>query len=105
MKDMKELMKMLSDKEESSEMSDNDIEAKMDVLKELLKLASGHAGQDIVGKLKKVTVAAPDDKGLKEGLKKAGEMMGAEDEVEESINPADNMKSEYDEDEEEDDSY
>lgn len=100
MKDMKELLKKLSSKDEGGEMSENDIQAKMDVLKELLGMASKEAGSDIVGRLKKVTVAAPDDKGIKQGLKKASQMIDSEDEVKEAMNPTDNMKSEYASDDE-----
>lgn len=54
-------------------------EAKMSVLKEISDLASGAMADDVKG-LKKVTVAAPDQAGLEEGLEKAQEMVGSEDE-------------------------
>lgn len=101
MKDMSEMMKMLSMKDEGKEMSEQDIQAKMDVLKELLQFASKHAGDDIVGKLKQVTVAAPSEEGLEEGLDKAKEM------VEEMPSEEDSMseKSEDDMEEDEEEMY
>ena len=108
MKDMKQMMEMLSKKDESKEMSQEDIQAKMDVLQELLEFASKHAGDDIVGKLKKVTVAAPSEQGLKEGLVKAQDMV--EDMPEEDeMSPMDMMmaskEDEESEEEEEDETY
>ncbi len=108
MKDMKQMMEMLSKKDESKEMSQEDIQAKMDVLQELLEFASKHAGDDIVGKLKKVTVAAPSEQGLKEGLVKAKDMV--EDMPEEDeMSPMDMMmadkEDEESEEEEEDETY
>lgn len=60
-------------------------EKKMEVIQELMDAM----GEDMSGKikgLKKVTVAAPDSKGLKEGLKKAEEVVEEmpEEESEES---------------------
>lgn len=71
MKDMKELMRSMSQKKESSDLSEKESQAKMDVLKELLAMASKHAGDSVIDGLKKVTVAAPSAHGLVEGLDQA----------------------------------
>jgi hypothetical protein len=76
MKDMKSLMEMLKAEEGSgSEMTKDRIEAKMQVLKELLDMAEDREADQVVGGLKKVTVAAPDDASLKQGLEKAEEIV------------------------------
>lgn len=100
----KELMKYLSDEKDNGEMSEQDIMAKMDVLKELLEMASMAAGDDLKKNMQKVTVAAPDKEGLMKGMEKAEEllenedMMGMESEDEEEM--SDEMMDEEDEDEE-----
>lgn len=73
MKDMKELMRSMSQKKESS-LSDNETKAKMDVLKELLAMASKSAGDEVIDGLRKVTVASPTTEGLEAGLDKAKHM-------------------------------
>ncbi len=77
-KDM--MMKMMGKKKEEEGNGDMKKEAKLSVLKELRKMASDMMGDDVKGgMMKKVTVAAPSSEGLKEGLNKAEEMMGAEE--------------------------
>jgi rRNA maturation endonuclease Nob1 len=49
--------------------------AKLGVLKEIKDMASKKMGEDVAG-LKKVTVAAPDEKSLEEGLDKAKDLVG-----------------------------
>jgi hypothetical protein len=64
-----------------------DSKAKMSILKELRKMAMDDMGEGLKSGLKKVTVAAPDEKGLKEGLEKAEDivedmpMMGKPDQM------------------------
>lgn len=98
-KDKKDLLKMLMQDEESeSMMDDTGRSAKMDVLKELIGMASGSAGRSIaddLGEMQKVTVAAPDKEGLEEGLKKAEEILGMQPEMEEM----DQMDEESDDEE------
>jgi len=53
-------------------------DAKMNMLKDLRKMAGNMMGEDIKGKMdgmKKVTVAAPDEESLKAGLEKAKEVV------------------------------
>lgn len=83
-------------------MSPNEIKAKMSVLEELMNMASGAEGDDLEGHFKglqKVTIAAPDKKGLAEGLDKAEDMMSSPDdeEMHESLN--EDMKDMNSEDE------
>lgn len=80
-------------------------EAKLQVLKELKKLMSDEMAKDLKGlrgeeelgtdSIKKVTVAAPDEEGLKKGLSKANELVGELGEKE------DEEEEEYEEKEEE----
>ena len=58
----KDLSKYL-EREEKGEMSEDDIRAKMDVLQELLEMASGAAGDSIKDGLQKMTISAPDKEG------------------------------------------
>jgi len=82
---MKDLMKMLMNKDEQPEMSDRDIMAKMEVLKELMEMAEQEAGKGVHEGLKKVTVASPSSEGLEEGLEKAQEMLPEMEEKEEMM--------------------
>lgn len=53
-------------------------DAKMNMLKDLRKMAGNMMGEDLKGKMdgmKKVTVAAPDEESLKAGLDKAKEVV------------------------------
>jgi hypothetical protein len=82
---MKELM-FKKKKEEC--MDPLDKEAKMAAVSEMKKMAED-AMSEKLGSLKKVTVAAPDEEGLKKGLEKAEEIVeaspeGMESEAEES---------------------
>lgn len=61
-------------------MSDMAKKSKLSVLKDLHKQASDAMKGDLEG-MKKVTVAADSKSGLKEGLEKAEEMLGDDDEV------------------------
>lgn len=67
---------MMGKKEDDSDMKGV---AKLKVLKHLKDMASQMMGDDLKGGMdgmKKVTVAAPDEAGLKEGLDKAKEVVG-----------------------------
>lgn len=83
-------MKMLQKKKGKSEMPEKQAKAKMDVLNELMDMMSKNIEGKVGAGLKKVTVAAPDDKGLEEGLEMAEELVSSEPESEES----DEMESE-----------
>ncbi len=97
--DMKNLMQMLMNKEdEQPEMSDSDIMAKMEVLKELIQMAEEAAGKGVGEGLKKVTVASPSSEGLEQGLEKAQELIPNEGEE-----PMDEMSEEIMDDESDDD--
>ena len=76
MKDMKKMMAMMDEKR-PSKMSQNDIQAKKDILKELLGMADeamkGKLGKGMEGM--KVSVIAKDPKSMKEGLEKAEELV------------------------------
>lgn len=60
--------------DEGKELNPIDKDAKMGVLKDLHKMASDSMADKLHG-LKKVTVAAPDEEGLKHGLDKAQEIV------------------------------
>lgn len=77
---MKELMELMKKKKEKSgKMSDSYKSAKMSMLDALKSEMSGMMADDMKG-LKKVTVAAKDEQGLKEGLEKAEDMIEGEQE-------------------------
>lgn len=57
-------------------MNDMDKKARMSVLQDMRKSAMDRMGDGMQGHLKKVTVAAPDTEMLKEGLKKAEDVVG-----------------------------
>lgn len=65
---------LLKKKQSKGEMDPKHKEAKMGVLKEIRDMAAGDMGDEIKG-MKKVTVAAPDRKGLEEGLDRAEDMV------------------------------
>lgn len=81
-----------------------DVQAKVDVLKELLEVAKDEMRgrnkrgmEDMMGqKMQKVAVMAPDEEGLKEGLEKAEEIVESkmEGEDEEGYEEEDGMESE-----------
>lgn len=78
---MKErMLKMLEDKFKKSDMSPEEKDAKKSVLGDLVKEMNGMVANSIKG-LKKVTVAAKDNEGLKEGLEKAEDMVEKKDDV------------------------
>jgi hypothetical protein len=74
MKGLKELMEMKGRMKQDPMAK----KAKLGVLGDIGKMATGMMGNDLHG-LKKVTVAAPDKTGLEMGLSKAKDMMGKED--------------------------
>lgn len=79
MKNMKDMMeKMMMSPEKKGQMDKNQIQAKMEVLKELLDLAHGEMGKKVksgMDEMKKVSVIAPDDESLAEGLELAGDIV------------------------------
>lgn len=113
---MKDLSKMLAgDLGESkpSKLSPQEIQAKMEVIKELMSEmveamgGSVKSGLGDLGALKKVTVAAPDEESLEQGLEVAQELMPKVDEMEapEKEAEVDVAKVETEDDEEDDDLY
>lgn len=65
---------MLTQKKDKSEMSKEEIQAKMDVLQELMDMCKDKMGQSVksgMDEMNKVTVAAPDKESLALGLDKA----------------------------------
>lgn len=99
---MSELERMLSNKSKSGEeMSEEQLQVKMEMLKELMDHAKKGMGDRVLGGLeglKKVTVASPSQEGLEEGLEKAQELLQSkesplmeeesEEEMEESSDPS-----------------
>ena len=74
---MKDLEKLLMGKKDSSKMSDNAAQAKMDVLQELMDMCREQMGnkvKDGMHEMQKVTVAAPDKEALALGLDKAKQL-------------------------------
>lgn len=69
----KKMLARLKDKDKS-EMSDNEVNAKVSAVTAMRDMAAKMMG-DKLGDLKKVTVAAPDKAGLAEGLDKAKELV------------------------------
>jgi hypothetical protein len=84
---MKDMMEMLKKKKKSEPLEPNYKKAKMGVLKDISDMASSDMGEGIKG-LKKVTVASPDEEGLKKGLDLAGDI------VDEDANKSDKMDGE-----------
>ncbi len=79
---MKNLEQMLTQKKDKSEMSKEEIQAKMEVLQELMDMCKDKMGETVksgMDEMQKVTVAAPDSESLALGLDKAKEI--AEDPV------------------------
>ena len=81
---LKEIMKK---KKPDMNMDPNKKKAKMDILKEISGMAADDMGEGMKS-YKKVTVAAPDSSGLKEGLKKAEDMVGNKSSSDESESPS-----------------
>jgi hypothetical protein len=75
---MEALLKALVKKKADKDMDPTYKDAKMGILKQISDLAAGHMGNDIKG-LKQVTVAAPDDEGVKAGLDVAKDVVGSPD--------------------------
>lgn len=71
-------LKMLSGKKKKRELSDEERNAKLNVMKDMRDMAAGAMG-DKIKKLKKVTVASDSEEGIKEGLDKAKEIVGNAD--------------------------
>lgn len=86
---MEELMKMLAKKKNSEgKMSDEEIQAKMDVIKELLEMADGEMGHRVksgMDSMNKITVAAPDAESLEAGLEKAQDLIEKSEDEESEV--------------------
>lgn len=87
MKDKMQKMMDMMESKKPSKMSEQDIQAKKDVLKELLQMADeALRGKSSKGldelKGMKVSVMAKDPKSLKEGLEKAEELVEGQEEME-----------------------
>lgn len=83
---MDEMMKQLMAKKGAQKMSTEDQQAKLDVIKELLEMATQAMGGKIKGgmdEMQKVSVMAPDKKSLLEGLGMAQDIAGGDPETEE----------------------
>lgn len=80
--DNKMFKKMMDKKKEKPMLSDMEKNAKMSVMEDLKSQANSALGDKLKG-LKQVTVAAPDQEGLAEGLDKAEELVGGEEGQEE----------------------
>ena len=72
-KNLQKLMEALEEKKEMK-MDENGSKAKMDVLKEIHKMASDKAKDGIAKGMQEVKVAAPSKEGLVEGLEMAKEL-------------------------------
>jgi hypothetical protein len=80
---MDELKKMMAGKKSDGKMSEDEKQAKMDVIKELLDMAQHAMGHGVKGgmdEMHKVSVMAPDEEGLEEGLGMAKKVVGHEEE-------------------------
>jgi hypothetical protein len=111
---MKNLEQMLMQKKDKTEMSKEEIQAKMEVLQELMDMCKDKIGNSVksgMDEMQKVTVAAPDTESLKLGLEKAEELTEnpralSEEMEEKSETPAEESKEHtnpFDDSEEEDD--
>lgn len=74
---------MMKKRKEGKVLSDSEKQAKGSVLDNLMSEMDSHDGEKLKG-VKKVTVAAPSKEGLKEGLKKASDIVEETPELEES---------------------
>jgi negative regulator of genetic competence, sporulation and motility len=86
MKDVKKMLGM--GKMEGKGMDKEHLLALRDVLDELIKMSTDEAGKSVksgLDGLQKVTVAAPSQEGLAEGLEKAQELMGTEKESDDEV--------------------
>lgn len=103
---MKNLEQMLMQKKDKSEMSKEEIQAKMEVLQELMDMCKDKMGSSVksgMDEMQKVTVAAPDTESLAAGLEKAKELTShpmeeasetPKEEMEEHTNPFDDSEEE-----------
>ncbi len=97
---MIDALKQMMAKKKSPEgkMSEDEITAKMDVIKELLDMAQKAMGDGVKGEmdsLKKVSVMAPDDESLSEGLDLAKDLTAGDAPAEGSEDmPSDEMPTE-----------
>lgn len=92
---MKDLEKLLMKKKDNGKLSEDEAQAKMDVLMELLEMAQGAMGSKVkngMDGLKKVSVMAPDKEGLEEGLEKAQDLM-EKPEIEEMVDSEEKSES------------
>lgn len=83
---MKDMMKLM-DKKGGQEMSEQEVQAKMDVVQELLQMAQEAMGSRVkhdMDEMQKVSVAAPDKESLLEGLEMAQDVAEESPEMEES---------------------
>lgn len=93
---MKDLEKLLMKKKETGKMSEEEAQAKMDVLSELLEMAQSAMGSKVkngMDSLKKVSVISDDKEGLEKGLEKAQELV-EKPEMEEMLESEEHEKSE-----------
>lgn len=86
MSDMDLLAKLLASKGKDDDMDDHEKSSKMGVL-QALKDEMGKMIGGGLGSVKKVTVAAPDEAGLKEGLDKAQDLISQGVNVDDDSNP------------------
>lgn len=109
---MKDLAKLLSgdlSEDKPVKLSPQEIQAKMEVIKELMSEmveamgGSVKSGLGDLGALKKVTVAAPDEESLDEGLEVAQDLVPKMDEMEAPMKPEAEVEVAKVEDAEEDD--
>ena len=78
---MKELMDKMAMNDSDDSMEHEDIEAKMEVLRELHQMMTDVLGQDLnQPEMEKVEVMAEDEEGLEEGLDMAKDLMKKKDE-------------------------
>jgi hypothetical protein len=106
---MKELEQLMAGKKSGDKMSEQEIQAKMDVVQELLHMAQAAMGSKVKGgmdEMQKVSVAAPDKESLLMGLDKAKDladkdpMEAMEDPAEEAKETPEEEKSEMESGEE-----
>lgn len=84
---MDEMMKQLMAKKGASgKMSPEDMQAKMDVIKELLEMAQSAMAGKVKGgmdEMQKVSIMAPDQESLTEGLDAAKDIVGGDEDSDE----------------------
>lgn len=106
---LKDLSKLMSKKSEGK-LSEQEMEAKMDVLRELLQMAQSAMGDKVKGgmdEMQKVSVMAPDSESLEAGLEMAKEVASEAPEMEEKvedISPSESPKEEAQEESSEEES-